>query len=162
MSKYVVSFLAALALVVVPGVAAQARPSKNPARAADLYPIPPANSPTPAAGAHGAVSAAKTYLESLSPAALLATGGPQLEADASGPGTFTFKLTAKIHGKTVVIGTGTKTVGAAGAVTVKIKFTKAGKSAMGAASGKLHLTVAVSFKPKGGKTKTAKSTVTLK
>jgi hypothetical protein len=62
----------------------------------------------------------------------------------------------------VVIGVGSKTVGHAGAITVKITFTKVGKAALISAKGKLHITVLATFKPKRGKTTTAKRTITLK
>jgi hypothetical protein len=157
MGKYVTPFLAvlSLALASMSNVAAQARPVERSARAAALYPIPSAP------GARSSAAAAAAYLAKLSPAALAATGGPRLHARTSGPGTFTFVLSAEIHGKTVVIGAGSKTVGRAGAVTVKITFTTAGKAAL-TGGGKLRITVVATFKPKHGKPKTSKSTVALK
>ena len=157
MSKHTTSLLAILALAAVPGVAsaAQAQPSEPSAGIAALYPIPPA--PTPAAAAQAAVD----YLGTLSPAALAAAGGTKLEATTSGAGTFTFVLTARVHGKTVVIGKGSKTVGGGGAITIKITLTKAGKAALKGAKGAFEVTVVATFKSKHGKAKTAKSTATL-
>jgi hypothetical protein len=158
MGKYVISLLAILSLAAAPSAGAQARPLQPPARAAGLYPIPSVPSPTPAEAAATAVA----HLAKLSPAALAATGGPKLGAGAAGPGTFTFVLSTKIHGKTVVIGIGSKIAASAGAITVKIAFTKAGKTALIRAKGKLHMTVMATFKPKHGAVETAKKTVTLK
>jgi hypothetical protein len=158
MGKYVISLLAIILLAAVPTVAAQATPVDRSARAAALYPIPSA----PGSGHANAAGAAAAYLATLSPKALAATGGPKLRARTSGPGTFTFVLSAEIHGKTVVIGTGSKTVERAGAITVKVTFTKAGKAALLDTTGKLRITVTAIFKPKHGKTTTAKRTVTLK
>lgn len=161
MGKHLLSLFAILALSLVLFVApeAQARPA---ARASSLYPIPTVPAANPAAAAHAGVGAAATYLATLTPAALAHTGGPKLGATTSGSGTFTFVLTAKIHGKTVVIGRGSKTAGGAGAITVKLTLTKAGKVALASAKGKLKITVVATFKPKHGASKTAKSTVTLK
>lgn len=159
MGKYVTVFLAvlSLALASVSDVAAQAQTvERSAAHTTALYPIPSA----PGSRSSAAATAA-AYLAKLSPAALAATGGPRLHAHTSGPGTLTFVLSAEIHGKTVVIGTGSKTVGRAGAVTVKITFTAAGKAAL-TGGGKLRITVVATFKPKHGKPKTSKSTVALK
>ena len=133
--------------------------SPQPANAAALYPIPPTH--TPAAAAHAAASAAASYLATLSPGALGATGGPSLGGNAPGPGTLTFVFTALVHGKTVMIARGSKTVGHAGALTIKLTLTKAGKSALAGATGKFVVTVAATFKPKHGKAKTSRSTATL-
>src|ERR1700689_1048247 len=100
-------------------------------------------------------------LGTLSPAPLAAAGGTKLEATTSGAGTFTFVLTARVHGKTVVIGKGSKTVGGGGAITIKITLTKAGKAALKGAKGAFEVTVVATFKSKHGKAKTAKSTATL-
>jgi hypothetical protein len=158
MGKYLIILLAVLSLAAVSGVAAETAPVGPSARAAVLYPIPPGSGST---GANAAGPAA-AYLAKLSPAALAATGGPKLRARTSGPGRFTFVLSAAIGGKTLTIGTGSKTAGRAGAITVKITFTKAGKAALAGAKGKLRLTVTAIFKPKHGKPETAKRTVTLK
>jgi hypothetical protein len=158
MGKYVISLLAILVLVAIPSAVAQARPTDRSAHAAALYPIPSA----PGSSRANAAGPAAAYLATLSPKALAETGGPKLRARASGPGTFTFLLSAEIHGKTVVIGTGSKTTGRAGAITVKVTFTKAGKAALISAKGKLHITVTAIFKPKRGKNTTARRTVTLK
>jgi hypothetical protein len=161
MGKHLPSLAVILALSVFPAVApeALARPSGPAAGAATLYPIPPAH--TPAASVHASVAAAAAYLGTLSPAALGARGGVQLGATASGPGTFTFTITARVHGKTVVIGTGRKTTGRAGALSVKLTLTKAGRAALAGAGRKLTVTVLATFKPKHGKAKTAKSAATL-
>ena len=164
MHKSLTPLLAGLALFVLPIAApaacAQAQPS---ARAAAAYPIPPSSgASTPAAATRAAVGAAASYLASFSPAALAGKGAAELGATAPGAGTFTFVLTAKIHGKTVVIGRGSKATGAAGALTIKLTLTKAGKAALKGAKGKLKVTLAASFKPKQGKVATAKHTATLK
>lgn len=158
MGKYVISLLAVLSLVLAPSAVAQVRTAEPPARAADLYPIPPAPSPTPA----GAASAVVHYLAKLSPAALAATGGPKLGVDTPGPGTFTLVLNARIHGKTVVIATGSTNARTAGATTVKIRFTKAGRAALAGVKGRLQIAVVAIFTPEHGKAKTASRTVTLK
>ncbi len=158
--------LAALASAALIGVApaAQAHRSGLPARAAAAYPIPsvPAPSTTPAAAARSGASSAVGYLGKLTPAALLAAGGSKLSASPSGPGTFKFVLTAKLHGKRIVIGSGSKTVDGAGAITVKLTLTTAGKHALKAAKGKkLKVTALASFTPRGGKAQTATATATL-
>jgi hypothetical protein len=161
MSKQFTSLVATLALVAVAAAApqAQARLPEHPAKAAAFYPIPPAH--TPAVAVHSSAVAAANYLATLSPSALAATGGLELSAGAPGPGTFTFVLTARLHGRVVVIGRGSKAAGHAGALTIKLTFTKAGKSALAGATGKFVVTVAATFKPKHGKAKTARSTATL-
>jgi hypothetical protein len=157
MGKYVVSLLAVVSLAT-PAVAAQARPVERSARTADLYPIPPASGPTPA----GAAGAAVAYLAKLSPAALAATNGPKLGVDTPGPGTFTLVLSARIHGKRVVIATGRTNAPAAEATTVRIRFTKAGRAALAGVKGRLLIVVVASFMPEHGKASTASRTVTLK
>jgi hypothetical protein len=134
------------------------------ARAAVAYPVPPGPGPavTPAAAAHAAAGALAGALAKLTPAALAGKGAPKLAATAPGSGTFTVVLTARIHGKTVIIAKGSQTAGAAGALTLKLKLTKAGKAALKGAKGKLKVTVAASFKSTQGAAATAKSTVTLK
>jgi hypothetical protein len=161
MSKQFTSLLATFALLAVVAAApqAQARLPQHSAGAAALYPIPPAH--TPAVAVHASALAAAHYLATLSPSALAATGGLELNAGASGPGTFTFVLTARLHGRTIVIGKGSKAAGHAGALTIKLTLTKAGKSALAGANGKLVVTVAATFKPKHGKAKTSRSTATL-
>jgi hypothetical protein len=157
--------IALIALFALPAVApaAQVRSSGSSASAAALYPIPPAPTPTtPAAAAHAGAGAVAAHLATLSPAALAATGGATLSVTASGPGTFTFVLTARIHGRTVVIARGSRTAGAAGAITIKLTLTKAGKAALATAKGRLKVTVAATFKPKHGKAGTARSTASLK
>jgi hypothetical protein len=156
MGKYVITLFTVVSLAA-PGVAAQARPVE-PARTADLYPIPSAPSPTPA----GAASAAVAYLAKLSPAALAATNGPKFGVDAPGAGTYTLVLSARVHGKTVVLATGSTNATAAGDTTVRIRFTKAGRAALAGAKGRLQITVAASFKPEHGRAKTASRSVRLK
>jgi len=160
MSKQFTSLVATLALAAVAAAApqAQARLPEYSAWAAALYPIPPAH--TPAVAVHSSAVAAAHYLATLSPSALAATGGLRLDAGAPGPGTFTFVLTARLHGRAVVIGRGSKTASHAGAITVKLTLTKAGKAAL--AGGKLAVTVVASFKPQHGKAKTATSTAMLR
>jgi hypothetical protein len=161
MNKHpITSLLSILALAAVPVVAPPALAHSS-ARTASAYPIPPAST-TPAAAAHAGASAAAGDLAKLSPAALAHTGGLKLSVTAPGSGAFTFVLTAKIHGKTVIVGRAVKTVTGAGAVTLTLKLTKAGKAALGRAKGKLKLTVAVTFKPTHGGGATAKSKITLK
>jgi hypothetical protein len=158
MSKYVITLLAVVSLVAVPSVAAQTPSAMRSGHAAVLYPIPSAPSSTGA----NAARAAAAYLATLSPATLAATDGPKLHAEASGPGTFTFVLSTEINGKTVVIGTGSKTVGSAEAIAIKVTFTKAGKATLLGTKGKLHITVEAIFKPRHGRTKKVEKTVTLK
>ncbi len=158
MGKYVISLLAVLSLLAIPSAVVQARPAESSARGADLYPIPPALSPTPAAAAKSAA----VYLASLSPAALAATGGPKVSVQTPGRGTFTFVLSAQVHGRTVVIATGSTSAPAAEAITVKIRLTQAGRAALNGAKGRLRITVVATFKPEHGKAKTARRTVTLK
>jgi hypothetical protein len=164
MGKPLPSLAVILALILPVAVASEAlastaAPVAGAASAATLYPIPPAH--TPAVSVHSSVAAAASYLGTLSPAALAASGGVQLGASASGPGTFTFTITAKVHGKTVLIGTGRKSTGRAGALTIKLTLTKAGKAALAGAGGKLSVTVLATFKPKHGKAKTARGAATL-
>ncbi len=163
MGKHLPPLLAVVALAAIPGVAAQAqaRPLVPFAGAAVIYPIPQGSIDTPTAAAHAGASAAAAYLDTLSPAALAKAGGAKLAATASGPGTFTFVLSARVHGKTVVIGKGSRTAGAAGAITVKVTLSKAGKAALAGAKGKLKVTVMATFKPKHGRAQTARSSATL-
>lgn len=161
MGKRLASLLAICALSGALTGVAQARPAVPSAGAAALYPIPPGSVNTPAGAVHTAASAAAAALDKLSPAALLAKDGVKLSATTPGPGVFTFVLTARVHGKTVVIGRGSKTVDGAETITVKLVLTQAGKTALGAAKGKLRVTVQATFRPKHGKAKTAKSAAAL-
>jgi hypothetical protein len=61
-----------------------------------------------------------------------------------------------------VLGSGSASTATAGAVTIQLKLTKAGKVALAGVTGKLAVTVAATFRPKHGKAKTAKSRTTLK
>jgi hypothetical protein len=130
------------------------------ASASALYPIPPAVPATPAAAAHASASDVANELSGATPAAL--GKGFQLHAAASGPGTISIVLSAKIHGKTVVIGTGHKTAGAAGSLDVALQLTRAGKSALAGHKGQLKITVLVVFHPQHGAKKSASAKVALK
>ncbi|HEY3828698.1 MAG TPA: hypothetical protein VGL57_05830 [Solirubrobacteraceae bacterium] len=99
-------------------------------------------------------------LSSTTPAAL-GKGFIELHAAASGPGTISIVLSVKIHGKTVVIGSGHETASGAGTVDVALKLTGAGKSAL-ASHEHLKITVAVAFHPQHGAKKTASVKTTLK
>jgi hypothetical protein len=148
------------ALAAMPGIASAAStcsPGQTPGTP-PLYCVPPAPPVTPAAAAHDSASDAANYLSTLTPATLAAKGGAKLPAAASGKGTITIVLTAKIHGRIVVIGSGRATVGgASGEDFVKLILTKAGKAALKSHKGKLQVTVTATFKPKSGKPKSAKS-----
>lgn len=74
----------------------------------------------------------------------------------------TIVLSAKLHGKTIVIGTAKKTFGSAGAATIGLSLTKAGKIALKHHKGALKVTLTATFKPTQGKSATAKSKATLK
>jgi hypothetical protein len=155
MKKYLAS------LVVVVGLAAM--PAGALATAAcPLYCIPPASPATPAEAAHATSGAAAGDLSKLTPAALAGKGHVTVLGTASGPGTLKIVITAKIHGKTVVLGSGEATTDGTGAVSVKLVLTKAGKSALKGHRGKLPITVTVSFTPTGGTVTTVSSKGTLK
>jgi hypothetical protein len=85
-----------------------------------------------------------------------------LTGTAAGPGTPKIVLTARIHGKTVVLGSGTSTTGSAGAITVKLLLSKAGKRALKDHKGKLQITVTATFTPTGGAAASSSDKVTLK
>ena len=158
MKRYLASFVAVAGLAAMP-VGASAATGCPPAT---LYCIPPAPSGTPAEAAHSTSSAAARSLSKLTPGALAGKGGVGLPGTASGPGTLKIVITAKLDGKTVVIGSGTKTTGSAGTVTVKLVLTKAGKSALKGHKGKLQITVTATFTPQGGKATSSSSKVGLK
>jgi hypothetical protein len=124
------------------------------------YPIPPAAPSTPAAAAHVSASDVASQLLGTTPAAL-GKGFIELHAAASGPGAISIVLSVKIHGKTVVIGSGRQSVDVAGALEVPLKLTSAGKSAL-ASHKHLKITVAVVFHPQHGAKKTASAKTTLK
>lgn len=162
MKKSLVS-LAVLALLSLAPAGAWASPGQAPgprAVFASLYPIPPAAPSTPAAAAHTSASDVASQLSNTTPAAL-GKGSIELQAAASGPGTISIVLSVKIHGRTVVIGSGHQTVGAAGALEVPLKLTSAGKSAL-AGHKHLKLTVAVVFHPQHGAKKSTSVKATLK
>jgi hypothetical protein len=152
--------LALLSFAPAGAAAAPAHSPEQPALLAALYPIPPATPATPAAAAHVSASDVTNQLSGMTPAAL-GKGVVELHAAASGPGTISIVLSARIHGKTVVIGSGHKTAGAAGTLEVAFKLTAAGKSAL-AGHKNLKLTVAVVFHPQHGAKKTASAKVALK
>jgi hypothetical protein len=158
MKRYLASFVAVAGLAAIPMVA----PATVAAAECPLYCIPPAPSGTPAAAAQATSSAAGRSLSKLKPAGLAGKGGVALPGTASGPGTLEIVITAKIHGKTVVIGSGTSTTGSAGTTTVKLVLTKAGKRALKGHEGKLQITVTATFTPQGGKATSASSKVGLK
>lgn|GEM_PF-2906284 len=168
MGKHLTSLLAVLALAVFPSIASATQVSRSEpaARIAAAYPIPPTSTPGPAAGGdgvHAGASSAATLLAKLSAAALAGGSGLKLGASVSGPGTFTFVLSAKIHGKKVVLGSASKRTDAAGAITIRLTLSKAGKHALRKAKGKkLRVTVTATFTPEGGKAEAASSTATLR
>jgi hypothetical protein len=152
------------ALAATPGIASASpvcQPGQTPG-VPPLYCIPPAPPATPAAAAHATSSAGARYLSTLTPSGLAAKAKIELSAFASGPGTITIVLKAKLHGRTVVIGTGKATVSAAGTSTIELSLTKAGMTALTHRKGTLKVTLTVTFKPASGKAATAKSTATLK
>jgi len=156
MKRYLVSFVAVAGLAAMPAGASAATVCPP----ATLYCIPPAV--TPAEAAQATSSAAGRSLSKLKPAALAGKGGIALPGTASGPGTLEIVITAKIHGKTVVIGSGTSTTGSAGTTTVKLTLTRAGKRALKGHKGKLTITVTATFTPTGGTAATSSSKVKLK
>lgn len=153
-----------LAVASIISASASAAPAYSPApraRGASSYPIPAVPS-TPAACAHVSASDAVGALAGVTPASLASKGAIEFDTEASGPGRLEFVLIAKLHGKTVVIGTGRETVGAAGTVAVKIALTGAGKTALVGHKGQLKVTVSVVFKAQHGAKKTASAGATLK
>jgi hypothetical protein len=162
MKRYLASFVAVAGLAAMPAGASAATvcPPGQPAGVAPLYCIPSAG--TPAEAAQATSSAASRSLSKLKPAALAGKGGVALPGTASGPGMLEIVITAKIHGKTVVIGSGTSTTSSAGTTTVKLVLSKAGKRALKGHKGKLQITVTATFTPQGGKATTSSSKVRLK
>jgi hypothetical protein len=156
MNRYLALFVVVAGLAAVPAGASAASTCPP----ATLYCIPSAGSPAEAA--HDTSSAAAGYLSKLKPAALAGKGSVGLSGTASGPGTLKIVITAKLDGKTVVIGSGTSTTSSAGATTVKLVLTKAGKRALKGHKGKLQIIVTATFTPQGGKATTASSKVGLK
>jgi hypothetical protein len=161
MKKTLVS-LAVLALLSLAPAGALATPTSRGQRVllAAPYPIPPVAPSTPAAAAHVSAGDVASQLSGTTPAAL-GKGFIDLHAAASGPGTVSIVLSIKIHGKTLVIGSGRQTVDAAGALEVPFKLTDAGKSAL-AGHKHLKLTVVVVFHAQHGAKKTATVKVALK
>lgn len=162
MKRYLASLLAVAGLAAMP-TSALAVSTCTPGQApgvAPLYCIPSVE--TPAEAARATSGAAAGDLSKLTPAALAGKGHVALPGAASGPGTLKIVITAKIHGRTVVLGSGEATTDSAGATTVKLMLTKAGKRALKGHKGKLSITVTASFAPKGGKTTTVSSKGTLK
>jgi hypothetical protein len=156
MSRYLASFVAVVALAAMPASASAA----STCTPGTLYCIPPAV--TPAEAAHTTAGTAAGILSKLRPAALAGKGRVALSGTTSGPGTLKIVLTAKLHGKTVVLGTGVSTTGAAGTTTVEVALTKAGKRALKGQKGKLTITVTAAFTPKGGTAASSSSKVGLK
>ncbi len=153
--------LAFLALAPAGASAVPGHPLGHGALLASLYPIPPAAPSTPAAAAHVSASDVASELSGTTPAAL-GKGVLELHAAASGPGTISIVLSVKLHGKTVVIGSGHETAGAAGSLDVALKLTAAGKSALASHKGRLKVTVVVVFHPQSGAKKSASLKTTLK
>lgn len=162
MKKSLVS-LAVLALLSLAPAGAFAAPVHAPGRRvllASPYPIPPAAPSTPAAAAHVSANDVASELSDTTPAAL-DKGFIELHAAASGPGTVSIVLSVKIHGKTVVIGSGRETASGAGTLEVSLKLTSAGKSAL-ASHKHLKITVVVVFHPQHGAKQTASVKTALK
>jgi hypothetical protein len=162
MKKTLIS-LAVLGLLSLAPAGALAAPAASRGQRVLLaapYPIPPAAPSTPAAAVHVSASDVASQLSDTTPTAL-GKGLIELHAAASGPGTVSIVLSVKLHGKTVVIGSGHQSVDVAGALEVPLKLTRAGKSAL---TGRKHLkvTVAVVFHPQHGAKKTASVKTTLK
>jgi hypothetical protein len=151
MKKYLASFAVVAGLAAIPAgasAAATCLPGQTPG-VAPLYCIP-ATTETSAEAAQATSGVAAGDLSKITPAALAGKGHLTLPGTAAGPGTVKIVITAKIHGKTVVLGSGETTTDSAGAVTVKLTLTKAGKKALKRHKGKLPVTVTASFAPKGG------------
>jgi hypothetical protein len=152
------------ALAATSGIASAAptcQPGQTPGTP-PLYCIPPAPPATPAAAARATSAAGTHYLSTLTPSGLAAKAKIELSAFASGPGTITIVLKAKLHGKIVLIGMGKLTVSASGSSTIELSLTKAGKTALAHRKGALTVTLAATFKPTSGKAATAKSKATLR
>jgi hypothetical protein len=166
MKKSLAAFVVLLVLGVTPAAASAASACQSGqcahAHAASLYEIPSAPPATPAAAAHVSASDVVGELSALTPGALAAKGGIALQAAASGPGALTVTVTAKIHGKTIVLGSGHQTASAAGSVVVKLTLTRAGKTALASHKGQLKVTVSVVFRAKQAGKRTARATGTLK
>jgi hypothetical protein len=164
MKKSPAALVVLLVLAATPAVAsaASAGRSGRHAHVAALYEIPPTPPATPAAAAHVSASDVAGELSDLTSSALAAKGDVSLKAAASGPGALTVVVTAKIHGKTVVIGSGHQTASAAGSVSVKLTLTRAGKIALAGHNGQLKVTVSVVFRAKHAGKRTASATGTLK
>jgi hypothetical protein len=155
MHRYLASLVVAAGLAAVPASA-----SASTCTPGTLYCVPSAV--TPAEAAHGTSGSAAGGLSKLTPHALAGKGSVTLPGTAAGPGTLKLVLTAKIDGRTVVLGTGLSTTGAAGATTVKLVLTKAGKHALQGHKGKLTITVTATFTPAGGTAASSSSRVGLK
>ena len=162
MKKYLASFAVVAGMAAIPAGASAAStclPGQTPG-VAPLYCIPSVE--TPAEAAQATSGAAASDLSKITPAALAGKGHLTLPGTAAGPGTVKIVITAKIHGRTVVLGSGETTTDSAGAVTVKLILTKAGKKTLKRHKGKLPVTVTASFAPKSGKGSSVSSKGTLK
>jgi hypothetical protein len=164
MKKSPAALVVLLALGATPAVASATSECRlgQCAHIASLYEIPSAPPATPAAAAHVSASDVLSELSALTPGALAAKGDIALQAAASGPGALTVTVTAEIHGKTVVLGSGHQTASAAGSVAVKLTLTHAGKTALAGHKGQLKVTVSVVFRAKHAGKRTARATGTLK
>jgi hypothetical protein len=154
-----------LAVASIVSASASAAPTHSPAqsaRSAALYPIPPALPSTPTASVRVSASNVVSALTGMTPVALAAKGAIEFDAVVSGPGTLEFVLTAKLHGKTVVIGKDRETVRAAGRVAAKIALTGAAKAALARRKGQLRVTVSVVLEGRHGGQKTASAVAMLK
>jgi hypothetical protein len=114
-----------------------------------------------AAAVNAAVNASLKVTASI--AAILKAGGFQTKVSFLVPGTLTitWNTGSGTHGtRSVVVASGSKTVGKTGVTALKIKLTKAGRALL-KRSKHLKLTVSGSFKPKQGKTVAKHRTITL-
>jgi hypothetical protein len=158
MPKLLAPLLAIAALAIAPA-AATAATTCPPGTSNPAY----CTTDVPAAATDNAKETVSA-IKKASVASFLKQGSLPTKVDAAGPGTVTLKVTAKMKGKTVVLGTFKATFESAASNTkVKIKLTAAGRKALKKQTSSVKLTVTSSFKPKGSKTSATKtSKVTLK
>jgi hypothetical protein len=105
------------------------------------------------------LSATRAQLGKLDPAKVARKSTLTLSAVFPQQGSLKLRLTAKAKGKTVTLGTGSKSA-PAGTSKVTVKLTKAGQKLL-KGSKKLKVTVSGTFTPAGGKAITQQGTVTL-
>ncbi|HST55717.1 MAG TPA: hypothetical protein VLJ42_07465 [Solirubrobacteraceae bacterium] len=149
MKKHVVSLLVIGAAVVTAAPAVGAAPACQPGQtpgAAPLYCVPASTPETATAASRGTSKA----LSKLKLSQLQAKQRVSLPVVFAAPGTLTVTVSARLGGRTVVIGRATATSTNAGAATVKLVLSKAGRAALKQHQGALTLSVSATFKPADG------------